>query len=1801
MLRLSITYSIFTLINVINAKVLSGIFTRFVSLTQSSYNSYSFDGPMLTTWIAALGWEINGTKAKPGDTFTLEMPCVYKIFINEESIDLIGNDISLATCEVHSGEHISTNSYLNCVMNDSLDERTNIDGILRLPIMFNVGGSGQDTDLDAASSCFNTDSNIIAFNNGDTSISIQRSFSVRAIFDTVPINFVRVGKTISELEVLIVAPNCPQGYTNGRLAIAASDRDVIIKCSTITSGFASKLNKWNLPENLVQLYHGSLCTSRQFSISYTNIPEGYRPFLLVTLSNAVSSSFNLRYTIQNTCEKDTFNDQSRSVSWRKLNYGSLDSYGGIMIPVTRTRTGTASTRLVTTRPFDPSTHRTKTIEIIVPIPTRTRTSSYLGITTSISTINAYIGATATVIVNNPYHVTTTLTTYWTGSTTSTTTSIAQTDSIDEVYVLVPVPNPTITRTEFWTGSYFRTTTVTNRPRQTDIVQVEVPQNPTTTITTLGNVQSRLTSIQTNGPLNTDTVVVIVPPNPTVTTSSFWSEDYASVVTYTNDVLGTDFVVAYFPVNPTSLLNQFWTEDYISTETQTNDPEGTDYLVVYYPPNPTTTTSEFWTGDYVNTVTLQNEPQETDTVIVQYPANPTETTTEFWSEDYRTTLTQMNDPSGTDNVIVYAPANPAVTTAEFWPNSVTSSVTETNGPDNTDTIVVYVPHNPTTTRTEFWTGDYATRVTHTYGPDTTDEVVAYYPFNQVITRTEFWTEDFTSTITDDNGAEETDNVDIYVPPDPTSISSTIWLVSDTIISIETDDSDNSSMVSIESSTEVQSITEVLHIIEFGNVNYNAIPGQNNFSTTYFETWSKSTDFPSSTTRTTMHSGHVTTSQQSDFGNSKAIYSSSDQHPFSSNEMSVSTSSVEDVLFSDVFNASVTSETHIVQTSELPLMDIGSSTSIKYFYSMYSVENSHPQSHLEESLLPYESISDQRWTRMPTPSTLELHPQVSSTELPSQLILDISYVSYNLQNFVGSNILLSSADNYFLVSLPTTHTKGSSSSYFTEAETFIAMQMSSLIAEPSLLSVLDSGISSTNPVSASIALFETSSSVVPLILLSSISDYSYESLSTSTNEFIILEGNFLFMEYLNSWKVTKESTVENLGTIPVRSGSESISSSILYQNVLFVTDRPHIGTSFGYETNVRESSSLYVPTIVESDSFDMKPTLLMTVSENVAIHQVGLFVDCPSSLDEINTNSVCTHDFPSSILESMDSNNIKYTSVNGELMTSTIFATSSLLGQSTTVHELVVTSLEPVPTFMIEHYLTSLDAEFVSLSSETNHFENNLEEFLTSSESMLSSFDVSDGFTFLETSLERQLTYSHKDIQIPGAGVSSIDEEFSYSESFPISYNYHLTLNSNSVSALNIFSEVVESVTSLDSDEEIIPGFTSVITSSSKDDPTTNIPAISLIDTNDMNVNSNLFYHHSSMAITEEFESTSLQSSATDLLVDTIEVVNSNSNIYHPVYSLAVNVRPVYWNESTTILKSIISTTQFEKAVSSQSPEFSISPLMESLSIDNSPNQVSISTLLSSYSVFSTVVHFTDDIDSLLSTGTNEIIDVGDYDGKTSSSINSKVTIGSFASDALLSSIVVENGYTQGASSSLNDISIADLQSIEKETATIQDRLYSVTMIESVDISTKSVDRKSEISKNEASHELWDLLSEDNDGTKIENYPSDDKNLITLSESLISSGDISSILSTIMSDKNNLAMVTSIVLDIPGIIDFSKDDHKNITKSILSLDSIFQYTTLTQQFVSAFTPNISFIAKGGSSTLFYLPNWLFINLFLLVILL
>ncbi|RCK57457.1 Agglutinin-like protein 1 [Candida viswanathii] len=210
---------------VVSAKQVSDIFTRFVSLTQDRFNSYNADGPSLTTWIVTLGWEIDGTKAQPGDTFTLEMPCFYKIFIEEPTIDLIAKGVSYAICDVVSRYQTSTTSYLRCTMNSGLQESSTVDGILSLPLIFNAGGTDSAVDL-RASACFTNGANTTTFNHAGRSLSLLQNFQPSREKPTNLIFFVRTERTFDELQTLVLAPEFPQDYTSGKLIITPMTRDV---------------------------------------------------------------------------------------------------------------------------------------------------------------------------------------------------------------------------------------------------------------------------------------------------------------------------------------------------------------------------------------------------------------------------------------------------------------------------------------------------------------------------------------------------------------------------------------------------------------------------------------------------------------------------------------------------------------------------------------------------------------------------------------------------------------------------------------------------------------------------------------------------------------------------------------------------------------------------------------------------------------------------------------------------------------------------------------------------------------------------------------------------------------------------------------------------------------------------------------------------------------------------------------------------------------------------------------------------------------------------------------------------------------------------------------------------------------------------------------------------------------------------------------------------------------------------------------------------------------------------------------
>ena len=55
-----------------------------------------------------MGWSLDGTSASPGDTFTLNMPCVFKFTTSQTSVDLTAHGVKYATCQFQAGEEFMT-------------------------------------------------------------------------------------------------------------------------------------------------------------------------------------------------------------------------------------------------------------------------------------------------------------------------------------------------------------------------------------------------------------------------------------------------------------------------------------------------------------------------------------------------------------------------------------------------------------------------------------------------------------------------------------------------------------------------------------------------------------------------------------------------------------------------------------------------------------------------------------------------------------------------------------------------------------------------------------------------------------------------------------------------------------------------------------------------------------------------------------------------------------------------------------------------------------------------------------------------------------------------------------------------------------------------------------------------------------------------------------------------------------------------------------------------------------------------------------------------------------------------------------------------------------------------------------------------------------------------------------------------------------------------------------------------------------------------------------------------------------
>ncbi|KHC30901.1 hypothetical protein MGO_04885, partial [Candida albicans P76055] len=425
-------------VSVATAKVITGVFNSFDSLTWTRAGNYAYKGPNRPTWNAVLGWSLDGTSANPGDTFTLNMPCVFKFITDQTSVDLTAEGVKYATCQFYSGEEFTTFSSLKCTVSNTLTSSIKALGTVTLPISFNVGGTGSLVDLES-SKCFKAGTNTVTFNDGDKKISIDVDFEKTNEDASGYFIASRLIPSINKVSITYVAPQCANGYTSGAMGFTIGSGDTTIDCSNVHVGITKGLNDWNFPVSSDSLSYNKTCSSTGISITYENVPAGYRPFFDVYTSVS-GQNRQLRYTNDYACVGSSL--QSKPFNLRLRGYNNSEANSNGFVIVATTRTVTDSTTAVTTLPFNPSIDKTKTIEILQPIPTTTITTSYVGVTTSYSTKTAPIGETATVIVDVPYHTTTTVTSEWTGTITTTTTRTNPTDSIDTVVVQVPSPNPT---------------------------------------------------------------------------------------------------------------------------------------------------------------------------------------------------------------------------------------------------------------------------------------------------------------------------------------------------------------------------------------------------------------------------------------------------------------------------------------------------------------------------------------------------------------------------------------------------------------------------------------------------------------------------------------------------------------------------------------------------------------------------------------------------------------------------------------------------------------------------------------------------------------------------------------------------------------------------------------------------------------------------------------------------------------------------------------------------------------------------------------------------------------------------------------------------------------------------------------------------------------------------------------------------------------------------------------------------------------------------------------------------------------
>ncbi|RLV94478.1 Agglutinin-like protein 1 [Spathaspora sp. JA1] len=425
---------IFLLLATSFAAEISPVFTEFISLEWEKAGKYHNAMPQNPYWIAKVGWTIKSTM-QPGDTFKLNLPCVYKFSPTVTELLLSDGSTNYAKCKFFPGDVLLGYSDLNCEIL-VVPPTAEVSGQASFPLTFNVGLSNEETDLKCAK-LFHEGNNQVTFKDGNTEITATANFETDSNVDANKIAYsLKNIPSLNKHQAYLLAGNCPNGYKSGTIGFELSESTEKIDCSKSNAYISNMFNDWHFPKSAEPLIASVDCQTDYIQVTYGEIPAGYRPFIAGIVVDPQPNVIYFNYVNSYTCKGDEEEtDNGVVVGWIIPQDAGSGQYAQRVEVVTQTYLG--STTSIGTLPYETEAGRTMTVVVNVPIPTVTTTSTYIGVSTSYSTVTVDPGETATVIVVEPIHTTTTISTCWSYDATTTITVVAYDNPTDTVAVFTP--------------------------------------------------------------------------------------------------------------------------------------------------------------------------------------------------------------------------------------------------------------------------------------------------------------------------------------------------------------------------------------------------------------------------------------------------------------------------------------------------------------------------------------------------------------------------------------------------------------------------------------------------------------------------------------------------------------------------------------------------------------------------------------------------------------------------------------------------------------------------------------------------------------------------------------------------------------------------------------------------------------------------------------------------------------------------------------------------------------------------------------------------------------------------------------------------------------------------------------------------------------------------------------------------------------------------------------------------------------------------------------------------------------------